>query len=280
VLSEPNSRVSRDKSFAEGKSSKNLVAKMELSAMMHESIWFEKPHFEQDETNYQLYLARNSPKGTTSAAAPLIDEIVKARTSIKKSLNEGPGNKQKSEKSVDALEKENQELRSLIVDLTKRMESVELRLAKVEGKSTVQEGSAKPKDDDTGDDEFDLFASDEEDGEDDKEADEERKKLLDKYHDKKAKKAPVIAKSNIILDIKPWADDTDMVEMEKLVRGIKTDGLVWGASKLVPVAFGIKKLQIACVVEDDKVGTDYLEEKIQEFDDHVQSVDVAAFNKV
>jgi len=71
-----------------------------------------------------------------------------------------------------------------------------------------------------------------------------------------------------------------MVEMEKLVRGIKTDGLVWGASKLVPVAFGIKKLQIACVVEDDKVGTDYLEEKIQEFDDHVQSVDVAAFNKV
>jgi len=155
--------------------------------MMHESIWFEKPHFEQDETNYQLYLARNSPKGTTSAAAPLIDEIVKARTSIKKSLNEGPGNKQKSEKSVDALEKENQELRSLIVDLTKRMESVELRLAKVEGKSTVQEGSAKPKDDDTGDDEFDLFASDEEDGEDDKEADEERKKLLDKYHDKKSK---------------------------------------------------------------------------------------------
>jgi len=34
------------------------------------------------------------------------------------------------------------------------------------------------------------------------------------------------------------------------------------------------------VLEDDKVGTDYLEEKIQEFDDHVQSVDVAAFNKV
>ena len=41
------------------------------------------------------------------------------------------------------------------------------------------------------------------------------------------------------------------------------------SAKLVPVAFGIKKLQIACIVEDDKVGTDYLEEKIQEFDDHV-----------
>ena len=54
--------ISFSRTGLEGKSSKNLVAKMELSAMMHESIWFEKPHFEQDETNYQLYLARNSPK--------------------------------------------------------------------------------------------------------------------------------------------------------------------------------------------------------------------------
>lgn len=31
-------------------------------------------------------------------------------------------------------------------------------------------------------------------------------------------------------------------------------GLVWGeAYKLVPVAFGVKKLVLSCVVEDDKV---------------------------
>ena len=41
------------------------------------------------------------------------------------------------------------------------------------------------------------------------------------------------------------------------------------AAKLVPIAYGIKKLQISCVVEDDKIGTDYLEEAISEFDDHV-----------
>uniref|UniRef100_A0AAY4AZ27 Elongation factor 1-beta n=1 Tax=Denticeps clupeoides TaxID=299321 RepID=A0AAY4AZ27_9TELE len=40
------------------------------------------------------------------------------------------------------------------------------------------------------------------------------------------------------------------------------------------------KLQIACVVEDDKVGTDQLEELITAFEDYVQSVDVAAFNKI
>jgi len=35
-----------------------------------------------------------------------------------------------------------------------------------------------------------------------------------------------------------------------------------------------------CVVEDDKVSIDELQEKISEFEDFVQSVDIAAFNKV
>lgn len=44
-----------------------------------------------------------------------------------------------------------------------------------------------------------------------------------------------------------------MGEIEAKVRSIEADGLLWGASKLVPLAYGIKKLQISCVVEDDKV---------------------------
>ena len=51
-------------------------------------------------------------------------------------------------------------------------------------------------------------------------------------------------------------------------------------AKLVPLAFGIHKLQISCVVEDEKVSVDWLTEKIQELEDYVQSVDIAAFNKV
>ena len=61
------------------------------------------------------------------------------------------------------------------------------------------------------------------------------------------------AKSSILLDVKPWDDETDMKALENSVRGITMDGLVWGTSKLVPVAFGVKKLQIQCVIEDDKV---------------------------
>lgn len=79
------------------------------------------------------------------------------------------------------------------------------------------------------------------------------------------------------------------------------DGLVWGAceysfastkgilrliflsyttAKLAPVAFNIKKLSIVCVVEDEKVSIEELTEKIEQFEDFVQSVDIAGFNKI
>uniref|UniRef100_A0AAV2KRQ0 Translation elongation factor EF1B beta/delta subunit guanine nucleotide exchange domain-containing protein n=1 Tax=Knipowitschia caucasica TaxID=637954 RepID=A0AAV2KRQ0_KNICA len=96
----------------------------------------------------------------------------------------------------------------------------------------------------------------------------------------KSNQPALIAKSSILLDVKPWDDETDMKKMEECVRSLQMDGLVWGQAKLVPVGYGIKKLQINCVVEDDKVGTDLLEEHITAFEDLVQSVDVAAFNKI
>lgn len=71
-----------------------------------------------------------------------------------------------------------------------------------------------------------------------------------------------------------------MKALEESVRSIEKDGLVWGGSKLIPVGFGIKKLQINLVVEDEKVSLDELQEQIQEFEDYVQSSDVAAMQKL
>ena len=67
-----------------------------------------------------------------------------------------------------------------------------------------------------------------------------------------------------------------MKALEESVRSVDMDGLVWGASKLVPVGYGVSKLQITAVVEDDKVGMDDLEEKIVEFEDYVQSSDIVS----
>jgi len=127
-------------------------------------------------------------------------------------------------------------------------------------------------------DDFELFGSDEEVN--DEEADRVKAERVAAYTAKKATKAVIIAKSNIVLDVKPWDDETDMAKLEECVRSVQADGLLWGASKLVPLAYGIKKLQITCVVEDDKVGTDFLEEEITKHEDYIQSVDIAAFNKI
>jgi len=129
------------------------------------------------------------------------------------------------------------------------------------------------------DDDVDLFGSDDE--QEDAEAARIREERLKAYADKKGKKGPgPVAKSSVVLDVKPWDDETDMKQIEDQVRAIVMEGLVWGASKLVPVGYGIKKLQIMCVVEDEKVSIEELTEKIQDFEDFVQSVDVAAFNKI
>lgn len=61
---------------------------------------------------------------------------------------------------------------------------------------------------------------------------------------------------------------------------IEKEGLVWGASQFVAVGFGIKKLQINLVVEDEKVSLDELQQQIEEDEDHVQSTDVVAMQKL
>lgn len=127
------------------------------------------------------------------------------------------------------------------------------------------------------DDDLDLFGSDDEE---DAEAERIKAERLAAYQAKKANKPKVIAKSSIVLDVKPWDDETDMKALEEGVRAITMEGLVWGASKLVAIGYGIKKLQITCVVEDDKVSTDDLDDQIRAMEDFVQSVDIAAFQKI
>ncbi|PHH59098.1 hypothetical protein CDD82_2554 [Ophiocordyceps australis] len=127
------------------------------------------------------------------------------------------------------------------------------------------------------DDDVDLFGSDEEE---DAEAARIREERLAEYRKKKEAKPKTTAKSVVTMDVKPWDDETDMAALEAAVRSIEKDGLVWGASKLVTVGFGIKKLQINLVVEDEKISLDELQEEIAEFEDYVQSSDVAAMQKL
>jgi elongation factor 1-beta len=148
---------------------------------------------------------------------------------------------------------------------------------KQSGSSSSAKAEPKKAENGAKDDDFDLFG---EESEDDEEKERVTQERLKAYAEKKSKKPGPIAKSNIIYDIKPWDDTIDTKDIETKVREIEMDGLVWGASKIVPIAYGIKKLQICCVIEDERVSSDLLEEKITDLEDLVQSVDVVAFNKV
>jgi len=236
-----------------------------LPEMATTNAWFDKPKYEEAETRYYLYLQKKNYgidiQGDTMAGATT---------------------------------QQVEDLKKTVDYLVEALKKVELRMSELESKCSCGAAASKgaaPKAASTttpaaapapaakpavvDDDDIDLFGSDE---------DEEAKKIRDdrlkQYAEKKAKKPGPIAKSSIVLDVKPWEDETDLVEMEKHVRSVQMDGLIWGTSKLVPLAFGIKKLQIVCVVEDDKVSIDELTETIQEFEDFVQSVDIAAFNKI
>merc|ERR1712158_15925 len=188
-------------------------------------------------------------------------------------------------KKLNALEVENKQLKKVTDDLKALVLSLEARVGQLEGGKPAAKAPAKaapakaaPAPAEEEDDDVDLFgSSDEEESEEKKRITEERLKA---YHEKKSKKAAVIAKTSVLLDVKPWDDETDMDEMLKNVKSIEMDGLLWGASKLIPIGYGIKKLQVMCTVEDEKVSIEELCEKIEEFEDFVQSCDVNAMNKI
>ncbi|NXR87405.1 EF1D factor, partial [Hypocryptadius cinnamomeus] len=290
------------------------MKKMAVDYFLHDKIWFEK--FKYDDAERRFYEQMNGPMGGPSrqqenGASTILRDIARARENIQKSLagsasstsSGAAGDQNELLSRISHLEVENQNLRSVVADLQMAIFKLESRLNALEKSSTSHQPSSVPPTqkvepfsvpskkvelpakkaepaaaEEDEDDDIDLFGSDDE--EEDQEAAKVREERLRQYAEKKAKKPGLIAKSSILLDVKPWDDETDMAKMEECVRSIHMDGLVWGASKLVPVGYGIKKLQIQCVVEDEKVGTDILEEEITKFEDYVQSVDIAAFNKI
>ncbi|CAK7897035.1 elongation factor 1-beta [[Candida] anglica] len=129
------------------------------------------------------------------------------------------------------------------------------------------------------DDDVDLFGSSDE--EVDEAAEKLKQQRLAEYAAKKAAKGPKPeAKSIVTMDVKPWDDETNLDELVANVKAIEMDGLTWGAHQFIPVGFGIKKLQINLVVEDAKVSLDELQQLIEEDEDHVQSTDIAAMQKL
>ena len=116
--------------------------------------------------------------------------------------------------------------------------------------------------------------------------DEEEKAQMERMKAKAAaagkdKKKAIVAKSLIVWEVKPWGVETDLDALAKLILAIEMEGLEWKTEyKKEPVCFGVYKLVIGAAVEDEKVSTDDVQEKIEALEDYVQSVDIQSFNKL
>jgi len=263
--------------------------------LAQESIWFDK--WRCDDAEKQFYEKQSGHSRSCgfkgdSGLGTLASQIAKARQDIQNSLAAGSGHRggggaavstdvlnriTKLEDEKTALKKTVSTMEKTILNLTKRLAALE-----TSSKTTVQSAApprkSEPMEEEDDDDDVDLFGSDDE--EEDADAARVREERLAAYAEKKSKKPGPIAKSSVLLDCKPWDDETDMKAMENEIRKIEMDGLNWGAAKLQPVGYGINKLSILCTVEDEKVSIDDLSEQITEIEDYVQSVDIAAFNKI
>jgi len=284
--------------------------------LSNENVWFDQYKFMDAERDYYCKLAQRLVGGDAPAApsqrakSPLIEQISHARQQIHQSLaapaksggGDGGAGLVDVTNRLQKLELENSELRQVTNDLKNMVTKLSSRVEQLEKKAAAPAAApaavpapkpaaapapvapARPakkvveeEEEDDDDDDFDMFGSDDDE---DEEAEKIKQERVAAYAAKKSKKPALIAKSSVLLDVKPWDDETDMAEMEKHVRTIEMDGLLWGQGRLQPVGYGISKLVINCVVEDDKVSIEELSEKIEEFEDFVQSVDVAAFNKI
>jgi len=142
--------------------------------------------------------------------------------------------------------------------------------------AAAEEPAAEEKKD-ADEDDFDVFGDDD----DDEEHEAEIQRIADAAAAAKAAKGKVvIAKSVVVLDVKPWDTETDLKALEEKIRGIEMEGLEWKNSELKPVAYGLKKIVIMCHIVDTQVSVDDLQEKIGEFEDDVQSTDVVTFTKL
>ncbi|XP_071720511.1 elongation factor 1-beta-like isoform X3 [Rutidosis leptorrhynchoides] len=135
--------------------------------------------------------------------------------------------------------------------------------------SPTEEAAAADEDDD-----LDLFGD---------ETEEEKKAAEERDQAKASTKKKESGKSSVLMDVKPWDDETDMKKLEEAVRSVELPGLLWGASKLVPVGYGIKKMTIMLTIVDDLVSVDDLIEErltVEPINEYVQSCDIVAFNKI
>ncbi|GAB2210774.1 hypothetical protein Droror1_Dr00016058 [Drosera rotundifolia] len=115
--------------------------------------------------------------------------------------------------------------------------------------------------DDDDDHDLDLFGDE---TKEEKKAAEEREAI--KISSSKKKQG---GKSSMLLDVKPWDDETDMKKFEEAVRSIQMEGLLWGADYDDYCGYLVS---VDTIIEERLT--------VESCNEYIQSCDIVAFNKI
>merc|ERR1711915_469458 len=155
--------------------------------LAQETIWFDK--WKWDDAEKQFYEKQTGGGGHRGGGGAAVSTDVLNRIT-------------KLEDEKSALQKTVSTMEKTILDLTKRLAALET------SNKTTTKSASPPKNSEPADEEEDADAA------------RVREERLKAYADKKAKKPGPIAKSSVLLDCKPWDDETDMAAMEAEIRKI------------------------------------------------------------
>merc|ERR1712168_416258 len=185
-----------------------------------EQAWIHAAHYNNAMDNYQAFLAKNRSgdaapapatiapvKAKPAASSNLVNKIQETRNTIKEAMAKEP--ESDLVKRIDSVEAENAALKEELKSLTARFAQLESRLNTMSSSAPAPAPVAKvaEAEEEEDDDDIDLFGSDDE--EDDAAAEKLKAERVAAYNERKAakeaKKGVLIAKSNILLDVKPWS---------------------------------------------------------------------------
>lgn len=90
-------------------------------------------------------------------------------------------------------------------------------------------------------------------------------------HEKSAKKE----RNNVLIDINPESDETDLVQLENSIRELKLDDVEWLGAQQIPIAYTLKKLRFVVKYNGKTTDADTIQEEIEKVEG-VKSVDFVA----
>lgn len=85
----------------------------------------------------------------------------------------------------------------------------------------------------------------------------------------------------LVMDIRPKLEKTNMDELENQLKNEHFDGVSWGVFERTPLVGKVDSLKAMCVFDSDKTSqSDIIANINRKYNPMIQSIDVIALNKI